>query len=44
MLLGKQPHEVSKQDLIDIGNMQQNQMLADLQRGQGQERNLVELV
>ena len=31
MLLGKQPHEVSKQDLIDIGNMQQNQMLADLQ-------------
>ena len=44
MLLGKQPHEVSEQDLIDIGNMQQNQMLADLQRGQGQERNLVELV
>lgn len=44
MLLGKQPHEISKQDLIDIGNMQQNQMLADLQRGQGQERNLVELV
>lgn len=44
MLLGKQPHEVTKQDLIDIGNMQQNQMLADLQRGQGQERNIVELV
>ena len=44
MLLGKQPHEVSKQDLIDIGSMQQNQMLADLQRGQGQERSLVELV
>ena len=44
MLLGKQPHQITEQDLIDIGNMQQNQMLADLQRSQGQERNIVELV
>jgi hypothetical protein len=38
MLLGKQPNQVTDQDLIDVGNMQQVQMLSDLTRSAGQDR------
>lgn len=38
MVLGKQPTAVTDQDLIDVGNMQQVQMLSDLTRSQGQDR------
>lgn len=38
MVLGKQPTAVTDQDIIDVGNMQQIQMLSDLIREQGQER------
>ena len=38
MILGKQPAAVTDQDLIDVGNMQQVQMLSDLMRSKGQDR------
>lgn len=37
-MLGKQPTELTNQDMIDVGNMQQVQALADLTRGKDQER------
>lgn len=38
MLLGKAPRDITDQDLIDIGNMQQVQLLSDLTRSANQDR------
>lgn len=38
MLLGKAPRDITDQDMIDVGNMQQVQLLSDLTRSAGQDR------
>lgn len=43
-MLGKEPTAITGQDMIDIGNMQQVQALADLVRSDGEERWIAPLI
>ena len=43
-MLGKEPTAITNQDMIDIGNMQQVQALADLVRSDGEERWIAPLI
>lgn len=43
-MLGKEPTAITDQDMIDIGNMQQVQALADLVRSDGEERWIAPLI